>query len=140
MRWLGAITAALALFAAPAAHATEPVDLLIRHVAVIDVARGRTVSNRAIAVRGNTIVASGPDAAIARRYTAARSIDAAGRFAMPGLWDMHVHFGGGRELIAENRALLPLYLAYGVTTVRDCAGDLAEEVDRKSTRLNSSHQ
>ena len=39
---------------------------------------------------------------------------------MPGLWDMHVHFGGGAELIEENKALLPLYVAYGVTTVRDC--------------------
>lgn len=128
MRWL--VAALLLVFAPAAARATEPVDLLIRNVAIIDVARGRTVSNRAIAVRGDTIIASGPDAVIARRFNAVRTIDATGRFAMPGLWDMHVHFGGGRELIAENRALLPLYLAYGVTTVRDCAGDLAEEVLR----------
>ena len=62
---------------------------------------------------------------IAGRFTATRTVDAAGAFAMPGLWDMHVHFGGGEALIAENRALLPIYLAYGITTVRDCAADLA---------------
>ena len=47
---------------------------------------------------------------------------------MPGLWDMHVHFGGGPELIEENKDLLPLYVAYGVTTVRDCAADISQSV------------
>ena len=37
---------------------------------------------------------------------------------MPGLWDNHVHFGGGEALIDENRRLLPLYIAHGVTAVR----------------------
>ena len=41
---------------------------------------------------------------------------------------MHVHFGGGQELIEENKALLPLYVAYGVTTVRDCAADISASV------------
>jgi len=55
-------------------------------------------------------------------------VDGRGRYLTPGLWDMHVHFGGGPELIDENKALLPLYIAYGITTVRDCSGDLAQEV------------
>ena len=59
---------------------------------------------------------------------AARTVDAADRFVIPGLWDMHVHFGGGNELVAENQALLPLYVAHGVTTVRDAAADLAGHV------------
>ena len=54
--------------------------------------------------------------------------DAAGAFVMPGLWDNHVHFGGGPALVDENRNLLPLYLAHGITTVRDAAGDLSENV------------
>jgi hypothetical protein len=41
---------------------------------------------------------------------------------------MHVHFGGGSGLIEGNKALLPLYIAYGITTVPYCSGDLAEEV------------
>jgi len=41
---------------------------------------------------------------------------------------MHVHFGGGRELIGENKALLPLYVANGVTSVRDCAADISDSV------------
>ena len=78
--------------------------------------RGAAASslNRAIAVRGDMIVASGPDAAIARRYEAAthESMRPA-RFAMPGLWDMHVHFGGGAELESPRTGhSLPFYLAY----------------------------
>jgi hypothetical protein len=41
---------------------------------------------------------------------------------------MHMHFGGGDTLIQENRLLLPLYLAHGVTAVRDAAGDLSSTV------------
>ena len=39
-----------------------------------------------------------------------------------------MHFGGGEALIDENRNLLPLYLAHGITTVRDAAGDLSPSV------------
>ncbi len=124
------LAAAVALLIGTPATAAEAVDLLIRHAAVIDVASGRATPAQAIAVRGRDIVAVGPDAEIAARYTATRTVDAAGAFAMPGLWDMHMHFGGGEELVAENRALLPIYLAYGITTVRDCAADISEHVLR----------
>ena len=128
MSRIAGLAAALAFLFGAAAQAAEPVDLLIRHAATVDVAAGTVASERAIAVRGHDIVAEGPDAEVAARFTATRTVDASGAFAMPGLWDMHVHFGGGEELIAENRALLPIYLAYGVTTVRDCAADLPEQV------------
>lgn len=53
----------------------------------------------------------------------ARVIDATGQYLIPGLWDMHVHsafgdwFPGGRDII------LPLFIANGVTGVRDMGGD-----------------
>ena len=122
-----AIAALVASTVAPAAP-RRPVDLLIRHATVVDVAAGRTAPARAIAISGNDIVAVGADASIARRFAARRIVDARGKFVMPGLWDMHVHFGGGPELVEENKALLPLYVAYGVTTVRDAAADLAPSV------------
>src|SRR3546814_2872073 len=43
---------------------------------------------------------------------------------------MHVHFGGGSDLIEENKALLPLYVANGITTIRDASGDLPDQVLR----------
>src|SRR6204780_3692904 len=56
-------------------------------------------------------------------------IDGHGKFLIPGLWDMHVHsafgdwFPGGREII------LPLFVANGVTGVRDMGGDLPVLLD-----------
>jgi imidazolonepropionase-like amidohydrolase len=53
-----------------------------------------------------------------------RVIDGRGQFLIPGLWDMHVHsafgdwFPGGRDII------LPLFIANGVTGVRDMGGDV----------------
>ena len=120
---LRAAAASLLVFAAAVSAQPAP-NLLIRHATVVDVVRGKTVANQAVLVSGDTIRAVGPDQAIARRHTAAQQVDARGRFVMPGLWDMHVHFGGGRELIEENGRLLPLYVANGVTAVRDAAADL----------------
>ena len=122
-----ALLAALIAAASPAA-ARDRADLLIRHATVIDVAGGRTVADQAVAIAGDTIRAVGPDAALASRFAVTRTVDATGKFVMPGLWDMHMHFGGGPALIEENKALLTLYVAYGVTTVRDCAADISDSV------------
>jgi imidazolonepropionase-like amidohydrolase len=108
---------------------------LIRHATVIDAASGDAVAGQAIAIKGGDILDVGPDASLARRYAPAQSIDATGKFVMAGLWDMHVHFGGGPELVAENKALLPLYVAYGVTSIRDAAADLSDSVIRWRTEV-----
>ncbi|HEY0504220.1 MAG TPA: amidohydrolase family protein [Lysobacter sp.] len=118
---------ALAASSALAAHAGERVDLLIRDATVVDVVSGSLQPHRSIAVRDGRIVAV-VDAKQARAYDAPNVLDARGKFALPGLWDMHVHFGGGDALIEENRNLLPLYLAHGITAVRDAAGDLSPSV------------
>jgi imidazolonepropionase-like amidohydrolase len=112
------------LAAACGAPAT-PADLVIRAATVVDVQGGVTVPDRTIVVTAGRIVFVGDSSA---GYRAARTLDAAGGFVMPGLWDNHVHFGGGAALIDENRNLLPLYLAHGITTVRDAAGDLSPSV------------
>src|SRR5215831_17867821 len=125
---LTTVTVVLFALGSQALRAQSPPDLMIRHVTVVDVEHARTLADQAVATLGNTIVVVGDDGGVASRWHARRTIDARGRYLIPGLWDMHVHFGGGPELIEENKALLPLYIAYGITTVRDCSGDLAEEV------------
>ena len=109
------------------AHAGERVDLLVRDATVVDVVSGTLQPHRSIAVRDGRILAV-VDAKQARKYDATQVLDAKGKYAIPGLWDMHVHFGGGDALIEENRNLLPLYLAHGITAVRDAAGDLSPSV------------
>jgi imidazolonepropionase-like amidohydrolase len=129
MRRLSLLPLALAFsLTAMAARAAEPVDLLIEDGTVVDVATGALSPNTTVAVRGGDIVALAPTAAARKTYSAAKVVQAGGRFVMPGLWDNHVHFGGGPELIGENKALLPLYLAHGITSVRDASGDLPQEV------------
>jgi imidazolonepropionase-like amidohydrolase len=110
------------------AVAQEKADVLIRHATVVDVEHARTIPNQAVATKGERIMAVGKDADVAKAWSAPRQIEAKGRYLIPGLWDMHVHFGGGPALVDENKALLPLYIAYGITTIRDCSGDLPYDV------------
>lgn len=89
------------------------------HVSVIDGRGPGARADRTVVVRGNRIVAEGPSASITVPV-GARIIDGRGKYLIPGLWDMHVHLAmpGGRDV-------LPLYIANGVTSVRDMAGDWA---------------
>jgi imidazolonepropionase-like amidohydrolase len=127
-RLLLACAVAVSTLAAPAFAADAQGDVIIRHATIVDVARARTVADQAVVLRGDDIVAVGGDADIAARWQAQRSVDGKGRYLIPGLWDMHVHFGGGPDLVDENKALFPLYVAHGITTIRDCSGDLPEQV------------
>ena len=128
MKKLACIVAAgLAALPHPAS-ARDRADLLIRHATIVDVANARLIPDQAVVTKGDTIVAVGRDGEVAKAWTASRTLDGGNRFLIPGLWDMHVHFGGGPALIEENKALLPLYVAHGITTVRDASGDLPNEV------------
>jgi Amidohydrolase family len=86
--------------------------LAIRDVAVIDVAQGGVIPNRTVLIAGNRIVAIGT-----RIPARARVVPASGKFLMPGLWDMHSH------AISFGRTSLALYLAHGVTALRDMGAE-----------------
>lgn len=85
------------------------------------------MEGKVIAVRADSVLAVF-DASDASKYTATSEFDATGKFIIPGLWDNHVHFGGGDTLIQENKNLLPLYVAHGITAVRDAAADISPSV------------
>jgi len=124
--WVSAAACAVLLNAcAPERTDAPPADLLLTHATIIDVQTGRLTTDQSIAVRGNLIAAVGTQADAMR---ARDVVDVSGAYVMPGLWDMHVHFGGGEALIDENKDLLPLYVAHGITAVRDAAGDLSPSV------------
>ncbi len=119
------LATALAAALAACGPSGTPADLALTGASVVDVKSGQVHPGRTIVITGGRIVAIADSAA---GYVPARTVDAAGTFALPGLWDMHVHFGGGEALIEENKNLLPLYVAHGITTVRDAAGDLSPSV------------
>jgi len=101
--------------------------LLITNANVVDVATGKIIPHQLLAISGDTVKAV-DDTKAAARYKAEKQYDAGGRYVMPGLWDMHIHLRGGDSTIEANKALLPLFLAYGVTTVRECGGDITPSV------------
>lgn len=106
-------------------------DLAVVNVHVIDTLSGALRQNRTLFIDGDTIAAVAPSSDDAENR-AARVIDGAGAYALPGLWDMHVHFRNGYagtpDLANENAVFLRQYLGYGVTGVRDAAGDLPDAV------------
>jgi imidazolonepropionase-like amidohydrolase len=94
-------------------HAATSV-ILIRHVNVVDVVNGRILPDRFVLLSGKDI--DRVEAANIVPPAGAVTIDGAHKYLMPGLWDMHVHLW-----YSEN--LFPLYLAWGVTGVRDMGSD-----------------
>ncbi|WP_316821667.1 amidohydrolase family protein [Pedobacter gandavensis] len=118
----------LALFFAQVTFAQrKTADLLIKSATIIDIKTGKLIPKQSIAIKDGVITAVFKDQQLSG-YTASQTLDATGKFLMPGLWDNHMHFGGGTQLIEENKNLLPLYLAYGITTIRDAAADISPSV------------
>jgi hypothetical protein len=96
-------------------------DLLaIIHATVIDGTGAAPAADRTLLVRGRRIVRIG-GADEVRIPAGARVVDARGAFAIPGLWDMHVH-ALWDTTVAER--FLPAFVANGVTGVRDMGGSL----------------
>ena len=59
-----------------------------------------------------------------KEFEAKETIDAKGAFAIPGLWDNHIHFRGGASLLKDNEMFLEQLINNGITSVRDAGGDL----------------
>ena len=98
----------------------------IRAVTVVDVMDGSLLHEQTVLVAGNHIAAVGTtDEVLIPRD--AELVEAAGGYLIPGLWDMHVHSvtGAGHVTDTSNPSIapqdwhLPLFLAYGVTGVRN---------------------
>jgi len=62
-------------------------------------------------------------------------INAHGKYMIPGLWDMHVHSAFVSPLWDE-KVIYPLYLANGVTGIRDMGGDPGV-LERRRSRIES---
>ena len=94
-------------------------SVAITHVNVIDATSPEERKDRTVIIDGTRIADVWP-ASAARVSHCTRVVDGRGKYLIPGLWDMHVHTEiiGGRELLG-------LYVANGVTGVRDMAGTWA---------------
>jgi len=116
---LGSLFAWGATFAA-AQQPLKPLPLVaITRVTVIGGAGAAPQPDQTVLIRGNRIGAVGKRAKI-KIPAGARVIDGRGKFLIPGLWDSHVHLG------LTGASSLLLFIANGVTGVRDMAGNPSE--------------
>lgn len=89
--------------------------LALVDVTIVDVETGRLIGGQTVLIEDSRIsaVVAAADASVPPGM---RIVDGGGRFLIPGLWDMHVHLSDG------DVTDLQLFVAHGVTAVRDMGG------------------
>jgi imidazolonepropionase-like amidohydrolase len=92
-------------------------------VNLIDVTGGTVAANSTVVLSGGRIADVGRSADV-RIPRGAQVVDGSGKFLIPGLWDMHVHMVFGDWFPQSREITLPLFVANGVTGVRDMGGEL----------------
>lgn len=124
------------------AELSDPFDLAIRNVTIVNIETGDVQEKQTIAIRGRRIAHIGAT----RSRIDIRAVeehDGNGAYLIPGLWDMHVHLRAntpeGEVTLEPARWHIPLALSYGVTGLRDLASNmddiLALREDMKARRL-----
>lgn len=105
---------ALQTFADPA--------IAIKNVNVIDATGSPVQADRTVIFQNGVISEIGPAAKV-KIPPGAQVVDGAGKYLIPGLWDMHVH----TALVANpewmRKVCLPFFTANGITGIRDMGGD-----------------
>lgn len=123
--WL--VLCAPALWAqAPAQHGRKPARLAVRGALMLE-GVGTPYSGPKDILIENGRIASIVPAGAARNFQADAEIDARGKYVLPGLVNLHAH-------IQDERAGMPmpvdyclkLWLACGITTIRDVGSDFAK--------------
>jgi len=104
------------------AQPTDSKPLAITHVTLIDVTGGASQPEMTVIIKGNRITALGKSGKV-RLPQGAQVIEAAGKFLIPGLWDMHIHLTVIADQEITRHVIAPLLVAYGITGVRDMGGD-----------------
>lgn len=102
-------------------------QFLIYNAQIVDVLTGELKTENTLLIVGDRISALGDFTTLSNGIPESQRLDAENKFIIPGLWDMHIHLEI-QELEEDNKVLLPLFLAYGITSVRDCASDMGETV------------
>ena len=111
---------------------TIPEDsYVIKNISIIDPIDGLQ-SNKHVVITNDiiTMILDNDDEIIANDDN---TIDATGKYLIPGLWDAHIHFSFDTNLAPY---MPGLFLAHGVTSVRDTGGPIDLVVKMKDLSLN----
>ena len=101
--------------------------ICIQNVTTIDPENGLRENQTVIIQEGKIIkVGASDEIPLSSKNTI---IDGTGKYLIPGLWDAHVHFAYIEDLAP---AMFELFLAYGITSVRDTGGRIPFILDWKN--------
>ena len=95
-----------------------PKSLVVTHISVVDVSTGETKPHMTVIISDGRLREIG-SSTTARIPEAAQVVEAGGKFLIPGLWDMHVHIFNQISRRPPNTWYFPLFIANGVTSVRE---------------------
>lgn len=126
--WRGILLAIAMAAHSPATTATASSsrpDLVIEKVAIVDVVAGRISEPQAVVVVDGRIAAIGEAGGLTFPSSAVH-VDGSGSYLMPGLVDLHVHLFNNASHRPPNEWALPLFVAQGVTAVREMAAQPAD--------------
>lgn len=127
-------TGSLATAQIPSASGTNQ-DYAFTNVSVIPMNKDTILENMTVVIKGDRITSVSPSSEIKLRE-GIREIEGKGKYLLPGLTEMHGHIPGkDQSQYAEN--VLFLYIANGVTTVRNMLGnayhlELRERVNKNA--------
>jgi imidazolonepropionase-like amidohydrolase len=114
------------------AQSDPPVEVLvITNVNVVDTRAGEIQPHMTVVIKNGRIDSMARVGMIGfSRHT--HLVNATNKYLIPGLWDMHVHSAGGSGVPWNEKVIFPLYIANGITGIRDMGGDLKILKERKS--------
>jgi hypothetical protein len=119
---LTALIVLMAIVAVESAPEPVPQQFVLTNVNVVDTRSGNVDRHLTILVRNGRIASIGRLGLVGGGPNI-RVVNGNGRYVIPGLWDMHVHSAGGPAGAWNEKVIYPLYVANGVTGVRDMGGD-----------------
>lgn len=109
------------------AQSNKPAYLALIHITIVDVERGKLVSDQTVLIYKEKITAVGSSKSISIPK-GSTIINGAGKYLIPGLWDSHVH------LSYLGASTLPVLVANGITSVRDL-GSIVPEIHDWQKRI-----
>lgn len=115
--------ACLAIASGFAAGAAPADTLAIEHINLVDATGAPLQPDMTVIVQNGRIADLGRSGAV-HAPPDAKPVDGSGKYLIPGLWDMHVHEVFGDWLPRDEKVVPPLFVANGITGVRDMGGDL----------------
>ena len=132
--FLTALVCLAAVISADAKPKAGSETLIFTNVNVVNTRNGGIEQGVTVVISKDRITGVGRVGFVPERRNL-QIINANGKYLIPGMWDMHVHSAFVSPAWDE-KAIYPLYIANGVTGVRDMGGD-PDVLDRRRSRIEN---